>query len=51
MTLSYQMPLGNVQSYDASGRKVDLLKPSECHHMRCGIWPNHYITFIVAEKA
>jgi len=27
MTLSYEMPLGNVQSYDASGRKGGLLKP------------------------
>jgi len=45
------MFLGNVQiSYDTSGGRGDLLKPSECRHMGEGIWQNHRITFIVAEK-
>jgi len=28
-----------------------LLKPTECHYMGGGGWPNRQITFIVAEKA
>jgi len=43
----------NVQiSYDASWEGRGVLKPLEyCHMGEVGLWPNHHITFIVAEKA
>jgi len=36
--------------YHMTLRGKGLLKPS-CRHMGNGVWPNHHITFIVAEKA
>jgi len=53
MTLSYQMPLGIVQSYDTLGKKGG----EGCSNCQSavisggGVWPNWHITFIVDEKS
>jgi len=50
MTQCYQMPLGNVQSYNASGGKGFAQTVRVPSHGG-GVWPNRHVTFIVADKA